>query len=120
MGSFTIENYSRGAVYLDVKKFRTPLHLMRRLLALGNNKNAYIDLLRKKDTFSSLTSQQTYKSAMCKLCQYLSLHKDGRANLNIADWFFAEQHCHSTYATDVPSKKQNINLDEARKYLKKV
>ncbi|XP_048749247.2 alpha-(1,3)-fucosyltransferase C-like [Ostrea edulis] len=120
LGSFTIANYSHGAVYIDANNFRTPFRLMRRLLALGNNKDAYIDLLRKKDKFRSLTSQQTFEIAMCKICKYLSLQKPGRPNWNIADWFFGEEHCHSPDKTVIPLKKEKINLDEARKYLNKV
>jgi hypothetical protein len=112
-GSFTFENYSRGAVYLDVNKFRTPQHLMRYLEALGSSKDAYIDLLRKKDKFSSLKKTQIFETAMCKMCKYLNLQKHGRTNLNIADWFFAARHCHSPYPITVTSKQENINLDKA-------
>jgi hypothetical protein len=105
MGSFTIENYSRGAVYLDVNKFRTPQHLMRYLEALGNNKDAYVDLLRKKDKFSSLTKPQIFETAMCKMCQQLNFQKQDQTNLNIADWFFAARHCREPFPSIVTSNK---------------
>lgn len=119
MGSFTAEEYLHGAVYIDVNKFRTPFHLTRRLLALGNDKEAYIDLLRRKDSFGALTSGETFKTAMCKVCEYLTLDKPGRVDFNVAEWFFGEEHCHSPKQIGIPRKKrrENINLEEAKKYL---
>lgn len=120
LGSFTLENYSHGAVYIDVNKYRTPLHLTRRLLSLGNDKEAYIDLLRKKDRFSALTSPQTFRTAMCKMCEYLSLDKPGRSDLDIADWFYGQDHCRSPKQIHKPVTRNSINMKEAQKYLNKV
>ncbi|XP_061188527.1 glycoprotein 3-alpha-L-fucosyltransferase A-like [Saccostrea echinata] len=120
LGSFTLGNYSQGAVYIDVHKFRTPLHLTRRLLALGNNREYYIDLLKKKDRFTSLTSNQTFTSAMCKMCESLTLGRPGRLDLDIAEWFFKEQLCHSPDQIGIASKTETINRKMAQKYLNRV
>lgn len=87
-GALEYSKYLPKGTYIDAENFQTPEELGAYLTHLANNENEYLNILKLKDMFMSLSDKTTHQLSFCHLCYRLNnLERFRTSIVSIKEWW---------------------------------